>query len=615
MDTLSCCHNCLAPLCANHLHVYFIFRLLCLFCALLRYANKLLNEGGFQNPRAGQHDDKAHPPITPCKAVDPNTFQDPTQRGVYTLIVKHYLACCSRDAVGRETSITVRMGESEEFTATGLMVLEKNWLEIYEPWERWSTGQGELPHVQVGSRITPSSLLMKEGRTGPPQLISEVELISLMDRNGIGTDATIAQHISTIQEREYATKDASQRFSPTPLGIALVEGYNQMGYQLNKPDLRREMEHECNLVANEQKTMDDIVGPILNKMRQCYLTATAEAQKLDDAVARHFPRLGTGNNMQVLNANFSRCGACQGLLNLKTERRAGNPRGGGRGRGAAGGTNVRKVLFCNTCQVGWTVPRGQLRPKTQNDNAGGEPVLCAICNYQVIRVERGDGYEGNGYHFCPKCFTDSPGEHGGNATGSDFRCFNCTHPTCSLAGGTRGGEVEVFSCPFCRELGNQGGRVTVRKNSRGFVLVCSNYSSPSRCSYTIWLPRESQTVSVPDGDANVCTVCSTNGPVRKVTIAWKPGSVPPHLGEECTVCILCDIAFRQDMHISLPRLNQVATNNRQPRRGSSNAGRGNRAPLANRSTNGRGRGANAGGNCCFRCGQSGHYANNCPQNR
>jgi len=49
----------------------------------------------------------------------------------------------------------------------------------------------------------------------------------LMDRHGIGTDATIAQHISTVQERGYAVKDDNQRFRPSPLGIALVEGYNR----------------------------------------------------------------------------------------------------------------------------------------------------------------------------------------------------------------------------------------------------------------------------------------------------------------------------------------------------------------------------------------------------
>jgi DNA topoisomerase-3 len=73
--------------------------------------------------------------------------------------------------MGKETVLTVKMA-SEEFKATGLMILERNWLEIYSPWERWSTGQGELPQVQIGSRIRPSSFLMKDGRTAAPNPIS-----------------------------------------------------------------------------------------------------------------------------------------------------------------------------------------------------------------------------------------------------------------------------------------------------------------------------------------------------------------------------------------------------------------------------------------------------------
>jgi DNA topoisomerase-3 len=115
------------------------------------------------------------------------------------------------------------------FNAKGLMIVERNWLEIYAPWERWPTGQGQLPPLEVGSRITPSSFTLQDGRTVPPRLLTEAELISLMDRNGIGTDATIASHIQTIQDRGYTTKNAQQEFTPTDLGIALVEGYNSIG--------------------------------------------------------------------------------------------------------------------------------------------------------------------------------------------------------------------------------------------------------------------------------------------------------------------------------------------------------------------------------------------------
>ena len=58
-----------------------------------------------------------------------------------------------------------------------------------------------------------------------------------MDQNGIGTDATIHEHIKTIQERHYAIKQG-QVFVPTPIGVNLVEAYESLGIELYKPYLR-----------------------------------------------------------------------------------------------------------------------------------------------------------------------------------------------------------------------------------------------------------------------------------------------------------------------------------------------------------------------------------------
>lgn len=418
-----------------------------------------------------------------------------------------------------------------------------------------------------------------------------------MDRNGIGTDATIAQHIATIQDRQYATKDAQLKFLPTKLGIALVEGYNSMGYQLNKPDLRRETESECNQVAMGHKTKEVIMGPILRRMKECFVRANAEAQKLDEAVARHFPRLGASDETSsVLQANFSECGVCRNLMTLKQAINRGNNQNA-----------TRKLLFCSTCRLGLSLPRGVLQPMTEATNAR---VHCPICQYQVVRIVQGDGYSGNGYTVCPKCFSDPPLEHGG-AQSADFRCFLCQHPTCQLAGGTQGGNVEVYPCPFCAPQG----KVMLRKNSKGYVLSCN--AGRNQCNYTVWLPKEASTVSIPD--ALTCTSCSTTGrTVRKVHFVWKPGSVPPHLDRDCTVCVLCDVGFRQDLQVSLPQPGQVRTTARP--RATNNGGRGHRAAAPQRN-NGRGRVAAApvniygasGGNACYRCGQPGHFANNCPE--
>jgi DNA topoisomerase-3 len=46
------------------------------------------------------------------------------------------LACCSEDAIGKKTSVEVEMG-GEIFTASGLMVIARNYLDVYT-WDRMS---------------------------------------------------------------------------------------------------------------------------------------------------------------------------------------------------------------------------------------------------------------------------------------------------------------------------------------------------------------------------------------------------------------------------------------------------------------------------------------------
>src|SRR5271170_5400819 len=54
--------------------------------------------------------------------------------------------------------------------------------------------------------VMPEALEMVEGKTSSPRYLTEPELIALMDVNGIGTDATMADHIEKIVERQYVFK-------------------------------------------------------------------------------------------------------------------------------------------------------------------------------------------------------------------------------------------------------------------------------------------------------------------------------------------------------------------------------------------------------------------------
>jgi DNA topoisomerase-3 len=271
-----------------------------------------------------------------------------------------------------------------------------------------------------------------------------------------------------------------------------------------------------------------------------------------------------------------------------------------------------KLVHCQTCSLGLRLPRGIPDPQmsSEDGSTNGLPMTCPICKYQIMKMTQGDGYNGNGYTVCPKCFSDSPIDFGGDASG-DFRCFQCTHPTCSQAGGTRGGDVEIYQCPFCIANGHSGGKITLKKLPKGgFVLGCSNYSGRIKCSYSVWLPRESKDVQVTTGnDENArhhCSRCSTGGRlVKKLKFIWKSGSLPPDFGRDLIACVLCDETLKMDLGLKLPNQNQVQNGRRLERNTNQYRSRSSGHSQNNSS--------NSNIITCYRCNQPGHFASNCPQ--
>uniref|UniRef100_A0A480TIA2 DNA topoisomerase n=1 Tax=Sus scrofa TaxID=9823 RepID=A0A480TIA2_PIG len=142
------------------------------------FARSILEQGG-PTPRNGNQSDQAHPPIHPTKYTD--SLQGDEQR-LYELIVRHFLACCSRDAQGQETTVEIDIAQ-ERFVAHGLVILARNYLDVY-PYDHWS--DKVLPGYERGSRFQPSTVEMVDGETSPPQLLTEADLIALMEKHGIG---------------------------------------------------------------------------------------------------------------------------------------------------------------------------------------------------------------------------------------------------------------------------------------------------------------------------------------------------------------------------------------------------------------------------------------------
>jgi DNA topoisomerase III len=62
-------------------------------------------------------------------------------------------------------------------------VTARNYLEVY-PYDKWNTK--EIPEFREGETFQPTVCELKEGVTTKPNLLTEADLVTLMDKNGIG---------------------------------------------------------------------------------------------------------------------------------------------------------------------------------------------------------------------------------------------------------------------------------------------------------------------------------------------------------------------------------------------------------------------------------------------
>ncbi|NXJ60898.1 TOP3A topoisomerase, partial [Rostratula benghalensis] len=310
------------------------------------FAQRILDQGG-PTPRNGTKSDQAHPPIHPTKYTA--NLQGNEQR-LYEFIVRHFLACCSQDAKGQETTVEIDIA-NERFIAQGLMILARNYLEVY-PYEKWS--DKVIPLYQKGSRFQPTTVEMVDGETSPPLLLTEADLIALMEKHGIGTDATHAEHIETIKTRMYVGLTADQRFLPGHLGMGLVEGkgrtcwedgrfftcsflfnyyvvcssgYDSMGYEMSKPDLRAELEADLKLICEGKKDKAAVLQQQVQKYKQVFIEAVARANKLDQALAQYFGEAAEIAEQEevypAMPVSVRKCPQCHNDMVLKTKKNGG----------------------------------------------------------------------------------------------------------------------------------------------------------------------------------------------------------------------------------------------------------------------------------------------------
>ena len=259
-------------------------------------------------PREGK-DMGDHPPITPTRLATRNDLQGLEWR-FYELVFKCFLG--SLMAPAQYQTLTYLFDVSGEvFSTKRFNVTERGFLWAM-PWMSRAISpllaqdrgmEQALPGVHQGAEVRVVSCNVTNDYSRPPQYLTESNLIAEMDKNGVGTDASIPQHVQNICDRKYVVvcgdgygygrafgramdfskvkepEEGEGRFMiPTSLGISLIMSFMQVEPELVRPKIRAHIESEVAKIARGELLKNNVVEPNLNIFKEKFINFRSSLQ-------------------------------------------------------------------------------------------------------------------------------------------------------------------------------------------------------------------------------------------------------------------------------------------------------------------------------------------------
>ncbi|XP_008958125.1 DNA topoisomerase 3-beta-1 isoform X3 [Pan paniscus] len=441
---------------------------------------RLLAEG-INRPRKG-HDAGDHPPITPMKSATEAELGGDAWR-LYEYITRHFIATVSHDCKYLQSTISFRIGP-ELFTCSGKTVLSPGFTEVM-PWQSVPLEES-LPTCQRGDAFPVGEVKMLEKQTNPPDYLTEAELITLMEKHGIGTDASIPVHINNICQRNYVTVESGRRLKPTNLGIVLVHGYYKIDAELVLPTIRSAVEKQLNLIAQGKADYRQVLGHTLDVFKRKFHYFVDSIAGMDELMEVSFsPLAATGKPL-------SRCGKCHRFMKYIQAKPS--------------------RLHCSHCDETYTLPQnGTIKLYKE--------LRCPLDDFELVLWSSGS--RGKSYPLCPYCYNHPPFRDMKKGMG----CNECTHPSCQHSLSMLG----IGQCVEC-ESG---------------VLVLDPTSGPkwkvacNKCNVVAHCFENAHRVRVSADTCSVCEAALLDVDFNKAKSPL-PGDETQHMG-----CVFCDPVFQE----------------------------------------------------------------------
>ncbi|MGD9394201.1 MAG: DNA topoisomerase, partial [Dehalococcoidia bacterium] len=174
-----------------------------------------------------------------------------------------------------------------------------------------------LPPLAKGDKLKLIELFPEQHFTKPPPRFTEATLIKMLEQWGIGRPSTYAPILSTIQDREYVTKEEG-RFKPTELGFVVNDLLAKHFPGILDINFTAYMEDELDKVANEDKNWVSVIQEFYTPFEKSLTSAAEKMEKVtvEETTDEVCPKCG--KPMVVKFGRFGKFLACSGYPECKT---------------------------------------------------------------------------------------------------------------------------------------------------------------------------------------------------------------------------------------------------------------------------------------------------------
>jgi DNA topoisomerase-1 len=392
---------------------------------------------------------------------------------LYRLIWTRFLASQMNPAVYDQTTVEIS-AKDYLFRENGRVMKFDGFLKVYEESSDEEagakpTGDEEddiaLPPLTVGETLRLLEITPRQHFTEPPPRYTEASLVKVLEEKGIGRPSTYATILTTIQDREYVTKEQG-KFRPTELGTVVTNMLVKHFEDIFDVQYTARMEEELDEVEEGKMTWIEALDEFYKKFAKDLKLASKNMENLK---TQEKPTEEVcekcGSPMVIKWGQFGSFMACSGYPECK---------------------NTKEIA-------------SEEAPREGETAAEAEPEPCENCG-KPMALKRGRFGQFLACTGYPECKTTRKIVAAGKAAKKpdvelDETCPQCGQAKLKLRDGRFGEFISCGNYPKCKYIKPKtvgvpcpkpgcGGELIERRSKRGKVFYgCLKYPD---CDFVVW---------------------------------------------------------------------------------------------------------------------------------